>query len=478
MKTYFLNPTLRTRRKFIREGRCMQRASSWATVWPPLSLATLAAIAERFGPVRLLDGNVESLSLDDVLADIRAEQPDLVVVGTGFPSIDDDMAVAGAVKEAFPAVKVLGFGVYFTLLGTESLADYPLMDYAIAGEPEETLEELLGALAAGKADVAGIRGLLVRTPAGVRATEPRPLLGDLDRLPFPDRGLLRNDRYVLPHNGKPFTLIQTGRGCPYACTYCIVDAYYGRRVRKHSVDYVVREVDECIHKYNIDEILFWEEVFTLDKKYALAVCEEIVRRRLPVHWAATTRVTAVDAEVLAAMKRAGCYLLGLGVESASQAVLDAARKRQTPDDARHAVQLCREAGIQTMGHFIFGLPGETRETARRTIRYMLGLGLDYMQCYCAVPYPGTELGRLAREKGWIKAERWSQYDFGGDSIMNTDALAAEEVTRFRRQAFRRFYFRPIYLARHLLGKVPLRQWLRLAAFRDWMAGGAKEGDDR
>ncbi len=267
---------------------------------------------------------------------------------------------------------------------------------------------------------------------------------------MPDRSFLKNDRYRLPHNNRVFTLVPTGRGCPYSCTYCIVNAYYGRKVRKRSVDGIICEIRECVNQYGIEEFLFWEEVFTLDKDYVLAVCRAIEEAGLKIRWAATTRVTSVEEDVLRAMKRAGCYLLGLGVESGSQTILDNAKKRQTVEDVRRAVACCKKVGIQTMGHFIFGLPGESQQTAEQTIRFMLDLDLDYMQCYCAVPYPKTELGELAKAKGWIRADRWSQYDFGGDSIMNTDQLTCEEVTLFRKKAFRRFYFRPTYVFRQML----------------------------
>ena len=352
------------------------------------------------------------------------------------------MAVAKAIKDAFPQIKVAAFGVYFTMLEKQGLENYPFLDFAFVGEPEDTLDELLAALAAGRRELAAIRGLAWHSPAGIVLNAPRPLIDDLDRLPIPDRSFLKNDRYRLPHNNRVFTLVPTGRGCPYPCTYCIVNAYYGRQARKRSVECIVCEIQECVHQYGIQEFLFWEEVFTLDKDYVLAVCRAIEKAGLKIRWAATTRVTSVEEDVLRAMKRAGCYLLGLGIESGSQMILDNAKKRQTVEDVRRAVACCKKVGIQTMGHFIFGLPGESKETAEQTIRFMLDLDLDYMQCYCAVPYPKTELGELAKAKGWIRADRWSQYDFGGDSIMNTDQLTCEEVTLFRKKAFRRFYFRP------------------------------------
>lgn len=468
MVTYLLNPTLKTQAKYIREGRCMQKAASWATAWPPITLGVLGAIARRIGPVRLLDGNVERVGLEELLADVEAHGPDLVVVNTGFPSIDTDMAAAEAIKKAFPHVKVAAFGVYFTLLGPDAMEPYRFLDFAIMGEPEETFEELLEAVAAGTGDFGDIPGLAVRTPDGVRVNPPRPPIEDLDRLPFPDRDLLHNDRYRLPHNGKTYTLVNTARGCPYRCTYCIVEAFYGGRVRRHSLEYILDEVQQCLRKYRISEFLFWEETFTLDRDFVLSFCEGLSRRGLSIRWAATTRVTAIDEEMLSAMKKAGCYLLGMGIESSDQQILDQAGKKQTIADAAKAVALCRKVGIRTMGHCIFGLPGETRETAEKTIEFMVRLGLDYMQCYCAVPYPGTALGKLAKERGWIRADRWSQYDFGGDSIMDTETLSCEEVTAFRRKAFRRFYLRPWYLAKTVVRTLAPWRLLHVAAFGDWM----------
>lgn len=467
MNTFLLNPTLKGQAKFIREGRCMQKASSWATAWPPITLATLGALAQPAGRVRLLDGDVEPVTLDDILHEIEALDADLVVVNTGFPSVERDMAVAAAIKEAFPEVSLAAVGVYITLLGAEALQSHPCLDVGIVGEPEETFRDLVSAVGRDGGWEA-IPGLAWRVQGEVRVNAPRPLIRDLDTLPFPARDLLHNDRYRLPDNNRPFTLINTARGCPFGCTYCIVRPYFGARVRRHSLDYVLREIDECVERHGIRELLFWEEAFTLDRAFVMGLCEALARRRPPVRWAATTRVTAVDAELLRAMKAAGCHLLGFGIESASQDILDRARKGQTIADARRAVGLCRRIGIKTMGHFIFGLPGETRQTARRTIDFMLRLKLDYLQAYCAVPYPKTPLGELARAKGWIRAAAWSAYDFGGDSIMDTDALTAEEVTHFRRRAFRRFYLRPWYILSHLLFSIAPGQLFRITAFGDWM----------
>jgi anaerobic magnesium-protoporphyrin IX monomethyl ester cyclase len=472
MIAYLLNPTISRQPKYIREGRCMQKAASWATVWPPITMAVMGAMARKYSDVRLIDGNVEEWTLDALADEVRQRQPDVIAVNTGFPSIDADMAVAKALKMASPKTLIVGFGAYFTLLEQEAMTGFPFLDAGIVGEPEETFEELVAARARGADTFDGIRGLVLRRNGDVISTGIRPLIDDIDTLPFPDRSLLANDRYRLPHNNRPFTLVNTSRGCPYPCTFCIVKPYYGNRVRRHSAGYILREIQECVERYGIDEFLFWEEVFTLDKGFVLEFCRELRDRGLRIRWAATTRVTAVEEETLRAMKEAGCYLLGLGVESSSQEILDRAKKKQTVADVERAVALCRKVGVATMGHCIFGLPGETLETAEATIRFMTRLGLDYMQSYCAVPYPKTELGELARDKGWITARTWSQYDFGGDSVMDTDTNRGEEVTEFRRRAFRRFYLRPVYLVKTALRSFSLQQVISLLRFRDWMRPGS------
>jgi len=446
----------------------MQKASSWATVWPPITLALLGTIAEEWGPVRLVDGDVESLSLDELLADMRAFGPDLVVVNTGFPSIDSDMEIAKRVKGAFPEIRQLAFGIYFTMLGKEAFENYPFLDFCIAGEPEATFAELLEGLSERQIPLDQIGGLMYREGNDLRVNAPRPLLEDLDALPLPNRGLLKNERYRLPHNNRSFTLINSARGCPYPCTYCIVNTYYGRKVRRRSLSRVLEEIRVCREKFGIEEFFFWEEVFSLDQDFVHEFCHALIETGWNIRWAATTRVTAVNAETLALMRRAGCYLIGLGIESGNQSILDGAKKKQTLADTRRAVNLAKEAKIRTIGHFIFGLPGETPETAEQTIRFMLDLDLDYMQCYCAVPYPKTELGEMAKAQNWIRAEKWSDYDFGGNSILETETMTPEQVDYFRRSAFRRFYFRPSYILKKLLYDVSIRQTLRMANFGDWM----------
>ena len=467
MKTLLLNPAIKGEDLYIREGRCMQKASSWASVWPPITLALFGALAKANGEVRLLDGNVEKMNKQELLDFVKTFSPDVVVVNTGFPSIDMDMAVARALKELLPQVKLVSFGIFFTLLEEKALSNYPFLDFAIIGEPEATFRELMDLLYVDAKDFSQVKGLAHISAGVVHVNEARAPIDDLDTLPVPARDLLLNKRYRLPHNNKPFTLVNTSRGCPYRCTYCIVKPYYGNRVRRHSIAYIIDEIEGCI-SLGISEFLFWEEVFTLDKQFVATLCDELLQRGLKIKWAATTRVDSLDEATLLKMKAAGCYLLGLGIESGCQEILDNARKGQTLKQITSAVDMCKRVKMQTMGHFIFGLPGENRVTAQKTIDFMLTLGLDFMQAYAAVPYPKTEFGDSSRRNGWILTDCWAKYDFGGDSIVTTDTLSAEDATYYRQKAFQSFYLRPGYLLKTAIKQLSFSQLLRVLRFFDWM----------
>jgi radical SAM superfamily enzyme YgiQ (UPF0313 family) len=469
MRISLVNPPPVDGEAFIREGRCMQSVDSWAAIWPPLTLAILAAIARKHGEVDLFDCNVEpGFDIARTVTRVAAFSPDVVVVNTSFPSIDADAECALAIKRACPDALIVGVGVFFALLDERALVDLTGFDVGITGEPEGTFDVVLQAVGAGE-PARDIAGLAWREDDAVRHGGTRPFVEDLDTLPFASRDLLRNEKYLLPTNGRPFTLINIARGCPYPCTFCIAPVYYGRRLRRHSLEYVLEEIEHCRNQLGITNFLFWEEIFTLDRRFGVALCHAILERGWDISWATTTRADCVDEELLRLMKRAGCALLGLGIESASQDILDNVKKKEQVDDIRTAVALARKVGLPTMGHFIFGLPGETPETTTSTIEYGIALGLDYMQCYAAVPYPKTALGEMAREQGWVTTTRWADYDFGGRSIMRIGTIAPEQVDEARRTMFRRFYLRPGFLARQVghLVRHP-RQILQARRFLNWM----------
>jgi len=440
MKILLVNPPAYKKVQYIREGRCMQSKASWAALWPPLTLTYLAAILRKKYDIRLIDATAENISLEGLKEIIRSFLPQILVINTAVPSIYGDLEVAKVAKEIDNKIKTIAFGIFTTLLPEETLRLGSGVDYAIVGEPEWAVKDLVEHLVQEK-DVSQVRGLVYRENSDILLTEEQDLSqNNLDELPFPARDLIKRERYTLPLTGKPFALVNIGRGCPYDCTFCIANIYYGKEFRRRSIESIGDELTECKYKLGITNFLFWGESFTLYPEYGEAICDEIIKRNLDIQWSTTSRVDTLTPRLLEKMKKAGCILLGLGIESTSQEILDRARKKVKAEKAKEAIALCRKAKIKTMGHFIFGLPGETKKTAKNTIRFIIKSGLDYCQCYCAIPYPKTELYKTAKENDWITSYDWPRYELT-DSVLKTKELEPEEVKRYRDLAFRKFYLR-------------------------------------
>jgi radical SAM superfamily enzyme YgiQ (UPF0313 family) len=264
-------------------------------------------------------------------------------------------------------------------------------------------------------------------------------LNDLDELPDPAWHLLELDAYRLPLKGDRFLMVTPHRGCPYPCSYCTAQTYYGSRLRRRSVGRVVEEITLAQSKLGINEFFFWSDTFTLDRRYVMSLCEAL--EPLDISWASNSRVDTIDAVLAEAMRGAGCWMISFGIESGDQAVLDAAGKRAKVGQAEEAVRLSKRVGIKVAGHFVLGLPGETRESLEKTLGLARRLPVDFIQFYCAVPFPGSRLYDEARDKGWLKSDDFSRYrqDL---SVLSFPSLTPDEVMLYRQKAYRRFYFKP------------------------------------
>jgi radical SAM superfamily enzyme YgiQ (UPF0313 family) len=356
-----------------------------------------------------------------------------------------------------------------SIYGKECLARYDHVDYAVADEPEWVISRLAKVIG-GKDSPASVRGLIYRNGNDVIINERQKLAeNNPDDLPFPARDLLNNEAYRLPTNGKKFTLLSVGRGCSSGCIYCVANIYYGKRFRKRSVENIIEEIELCIRDFNITNFLFWGESFTTDTKYGEEICDEIIKKGLKISWSTTSRVDTLTPSLVDKMKRAGCILLGLGIESYDQEVLNLARKGITTSQIDTAVEMTRKAGLNTMGHFMFGLPGDTREKALKSIRFACK-NVTYAQFYSAIPYPGTELGRIAGENNWIEESDYSKYELT-QSVMGNGSLSAKEVKRLRDYAYRKFYFRPVMIIQTIREVTSLGSLLSVLNFLKWIRPG-------
>jgi len=463
MKILIVNPPSYDNQGYIREGRCMQTKSSWAALWMPLSLAYVASKLRSEGnKVKIVECIAERINMENLLKIAKNFSPELIVLNTAYPSIEMDKKSAEILKNNFSEIKIVVIGLFPTLLENKALEFFKVVDFGIIGEPEWVISNLVKNLDK-DGDLREVKGLIWKNEDKIEDLSQN----NLDDLPFPARDLLNNGKYILPTNGEKFTLLSVGRGCPFGCIYCTANIYYGKIFRKRSVESVVDEIEECVSKHKINNFLFWGESFTIDQKYGEMICEEIMKRKLKIIWSTTSRVDTLNETLLFKMKKSGCTLLGLGIETAVQEILDGAKKGTDLEKIKKAVAMVKKSGIQSMGHFIFGLPGETRETAKKSMEFALKGGIDFAQFYCAIPYPKTKLGEIARENHWVESEKYTEFDLT-KSIMRNEKLTSREIKKFRDQAYRRFYIRPRMFWKALKEVKSLKSFISSMDFLRWM----------
>ena len=423
-----------------------------AIVVPPLGLAYLAAVARRAGhEVSILDAFAEALSWQAFADRLAGSRYDVIGLSGMTPVFD---CVQRAMKICRPHAKhiVLG-GPHVTAFRTTVLQDNPQADFAVFGEAERSFVDLLEAIQTGRT-VSGIPGVV--SPDTV--ADVRPFISDLDEIPFPARDLLPNNlyRYPLSANRRMTTIISS-RGCPYQCAFCDKGTF-GSKWRAHSAEQVLAEIDEVFHKYSVRYVVFYDDLFTLNKQRLRRICEGLIERQYPLTWKAEGRVDLVDAETLSLMRRAGCDTIAYGVETANTAGLQYLGKKTIPEDARRAFRLTHNAGIKTMGYFILGIPVETYKDALGTIEFAIQLKTDYAQFSVLSPFPGTRLYDQAKRNGWyreISAKNVSDKDLRRPAIISEN-WTEKQLVDIVHQAHRRFYLRFGYVLKRLSGITSLR----------------------
>lgn len=422
----------------------------------PIYLAYLAAIVRRSGyQVAFLDAILEELGIDQFARRVVESGADLVVLECSTPSIEFDLQSASALKKLRPGVRTVLVGSHPTVYHREIMTENPDVDAICRGEFDYTVRDLVHAVAAGSS-WEGVEGLTWRDGESVRVNPARPLIEDLDRIPFPARDLVSSPCYRQgTFRGKRPTTVVTSRGCPFHCTYCLwPSTLYGHKFRARSAENVVDELEEAITRFGVDEVYFDDDSMALDRERMLEICRLIVERGLRFEWIAQCRVDSMDEEVLMAMKRAGCRYIRFGVESGSPKMLKLMKKGITPERVLETFRLARKAGIRTQAFFLFGVPGETGETVRETIEFAKKLRPGSAQFAVAIPHPGTELFRTATEKGWIHYRKWEDFS-SCRGMLETPEFPLEAAEAARVRAYREFYFRPAYFLQTALS---IKNW--------------------
>ncbi|MBI2891526.1 MAG: radical SAM protein [Nitrospirae bacterium] len=290
-------------------------------------------------------------------------------------------------------------------------------------------------------------GVIVRSNGTFAFTPERPRSRDLDRLPLPAFDAFPVEAYdgMYRIRRNPALLLSSARGCPYQCIFCQNPG--GTQYRYRSIDAVMDEIEHDLQRYPIRQIVFTDETFTINRKRTTALCEAMLSRGVPrrLRWVCETRVDAVTRDLLALLKEAGCEAISFGVEAGNQAVLDAIRKKSRKEEAVQAIRWCRELGIFTQSNFIIGHPDETRETISDTIRFALELGADSAGFSILVPFPGTEVMRMAeRGEGGLRllTRDWTKFGKQAGASLELEHLPRSVLERILLGAYLRFYLRP------------------------------------
>lgn len=387
MKLLFIN--LPHRVPIVRRYGCAYNSPGYA--FPPLELLSLATTIREWNQsdVVLVDAISEKMNEKKISKIIEKEKPHMIISLMGFESLDEDLKLLENLGKQGP--KTVCFGYLPSLFPREVMSRYDI-DYTIIGEPEETLSELVRCLKSGRKPK-DVRGLVWRNKT-IKINPSRPRMLNLDPLPIPDRRLLRNGRYKMPFFGTPFTTIQTTRGCQFACTYCT--HFEGSQLALRSVDSVIGELKNIV-SLGIDNVRFMDNNFTAIPGRAKEISRRIIDENIKIKWSCLSRVDLLDEETADLMKRAGCVMVFVGIESGSNSTLKKYKKGYTVEDVYKKIGFLKRKGIKTTGWFIFGAPWETEKDFRKGVDLAKKLELDFAIASTLSYFPGTELFEVERK---------------------------------------------------------------------------------
>lgn len=427
-----------------REDRCQQPTKELIVIppLPPTDLMYLAAVAEQEG----LEAKIVDYSQGgDLEKDLKEFKPDYLVANVATPTFKNDISVMTIAKEICPDIVTIAKGAAFLTVAFEVMYFQKDLDIIICGEPEETLKEIVRGN-----PFESIKGIYYRDDVRVKFTGARPFIEDLDNLPFPARHLVDNNLYRRPDNNKVQAVIKVSRGCPFHCFFCLATPVSGAKVRKRSPENIVAEIRECVEKYGITNFVFWSDIFNIDKEWTLDLCQKIIDSGLKITWSANTRADTADEEMAMKMYESGCRLVSIGVESGSQEMLDKIGKKITLDDVRLTVKIFKKAGIKIYNYFVIGLPWEDEDTVEDTIDFAIELDSDFISFYTATPLPGTRFYDYAKANRLIDSDTSFSSAYFYPSV-NTHYLSKDKVFELHKKAEKRFYLRPSYIFKTLIG---------------------------
>jgi len=421
-------------------------------IFPPIGLLYVASYARAGNPslnIQVYDSQVDRRDLSEV---ILAFKPGIVGISCQSALVYSTLATAKLIKRAFPDAVIIVGGVHASLRPFD-LLESPGIDIVVRGEGEEAFLELCNKVPA-REPLDGIPGICYKDRGEARSNPGRPLNMELREYPMPALDLVPLERYRISpdlRTGSRLGVMITARGCPYNCIFCANKLLTKRTYRARPIGSVIGEIEFYLRTYDMNQLLIYDDTFAVDRERTIELCNEFIRRGYPgrFKWWAEGRADALDEELLRVMKKAGCGVFSLGLESGNQRLLDLIKKDITLEQVRKAVGMIHDAGIDARATFILGLPTETREESLRTIKFAYSLPLDHVKFGIATPFPGTELWDIAVREGkvdpsaidWTRLSLMAGYtDFM--PLYYPEGRTPKELKKLQKSANLFFYLRP------------------------------------
>jgi anaerobic magnesium-protoporphyrin IX monomethyl ester cyclase len=412
-----------------------------ANLMPPLGLASIAAYLESCGfHADIVDCFAHPDSGEKIDAYVRQYRPKFVGATCTTAGFLDAVRIFGKIKEVCPETLTVAGGPHVSALREPIIRDYPSVDYVVVGEGETPLRRLMET----QGNPEGIAGLVYRRDGEVVFSGFQKDLLDLDMLPLPAYDKIEGfpHRYQLPifnYPRTPNTSCISSRGCPYQCSYCD-RSVFRRSFRYNSADYLYRHLQLLRQKFGIRHINFYDDQFTFNRERVVAFCRRLIDEPLGMTFNCAVRAEHVDPELLASMKRAGCWMISLGIETGDPDLLAQHRQNADLDMMSRTIRQVHQAGIRVKGLFMIGLPGETEQSFRRTMDYVFSQPIDDLNVAKFTPFPGSPLYERIHSLGQFD-ESWEKMDCM-HTVFVPHGMTAEDIERLFMEFYRRYYTRP------------------------------------
>jgi len=423
------------KKPYLRDYYC-SLISKGDFAWHPLDLTVLSGILNRDFEISVIDALAEKIKPSDCLNKISEIKPDAIIFLSGAVSWEEDEKFLKEVKKREDA-ELIGTGDLFLFKSEDFLRKNSFLDAAILDFTSSDIVDFL------KKKEGNFGSLVYRKGEEIVSPKRNTKEEKVFSVPLPRLDLFPLKRYHCPVvKTFPFATVIVSLNCPYHCHFC---TYGNLDFKLRETRNVIEELD-YIKSLGIKEVRFKDNTFGASGTQAAELCKEMIKRDFNFKWSCSSRVDILDEKLLKLMKESGCHTIQFGVESGSQEILDRYNKGFTLGQVRHTFSLCKKIGIRTMGHFIIGLPGESKETILKTIDFAKELNCDFAAFNIASPRIGSDLRKEAEEKRWLTSSKLSRTDSSVTyPVMKTESLSQSELWSLRNKAIRDFYFRPSYI---------------------------------